>query len=199
MGVLFGDEAFVPAGGDEIEREAAALEAIGMSPEYALGQARSSWHRDHQADVDDQPEREAREARRATSEANFWRGLRVGEVHTFSEGMDALRAGSLVADELERRAEDRERRRRQEDRPAPSIGQLSGGTMAVPPAEPPASRRARLAARAREIIASGPKPVVKETPEQYAERYCRPSGGDGGVRYRNEVVRRDGGEIISVR
>jgi hypothetical protein len=84
-------------------------------------------------------------------------------------------------------------------RPAQTVGQLSGGTTPVPPPEHPATRAARLRRRAREIIASGPKPVpVKETPEQYAERYGRPSRDDD-VRYRNDVVRRDGGEIISIR
>jgi hypothetical protein len=198
---LYSDVPLTPDS-DRIEAEAEALQRIGLSPAYAWGVAQQSSRRDLAAERETREERQARADRAESATGGRWLAERHGELRTLAERMNEFREAAAVGDQLERRREASEQRQRQEmwPRPAPSIGQLSGGTTPVPPAENPASRRARLTARAREIIASGPKaPSVKETPEQYAERYGRPSGGDGGVRYRNEVVRRDGGEIIAIR
>jgi hypothetical protein len=174
---LFGDQPFVPAGEAEIRRTAAGLEAVGLSPAFALGAARSFAHQDRRAELADREDRLEREARRSAAEARFLLGVRSGEARTPGQAMAGIVAASADGDELERRREASEARRMRD----PMIGQLSGTTMPVPP-ETPATRAARLRRRTREIL--GPKrPAQKDTVADYL-RY-----GGGGDQSRHISVR----------
>jgi hypothetical protein len=199
VSVLFGDAPLQPDS-DQIEKAAADYRAHGLSPEYALGQAQADSRRDQLADRELREERTAQADRVEGKQTAFLMALRRGEAHTFAEGMKARYEAGLVADEIERRQEAHRRRDLYPDR---MIGQLSGTSLPVPAPETPASKRARVARRAKEIVAAmgdsrhgsmsglGSKPAERDTVEQYRQ-YGR-SEPDDGVRYR------DGGGIVSIR
>jgi hypothetical protein len=177
---LYGDQALQPD--SQVEKDYADYQKVGMSPDMAL--ARAQWEAwwSRQADLADKPERDARDARVGSLETGFAMAVRRGEAHTLQEKFAEIYDLSLKEDELGRRAESH--RRRQGEILPP--GQLSGSSTPVPaPVESPASKRSKLAAATKRILGAGPKPAsVKETPEQYAARYCRSENEPRHVSYR---------------
>jgi hypothetical protein len=154
VSVLYGDQPTQPDS-EQIAKDAAHYQAIGMSPDSALARAgwESWWTR--RGDQENKPERDARQARVEALQGQFWMAQRRGETHTLQEKLQAIHEASLVEDELERRRVDHERRRGEIMPP----GQLTSGPAAPVPApapETPATRAARVRRRVDQIL--GPRP-----------------------------------------
>jgi hypothetical protein len=180
---IFGDEALQPDAA--IEAEIAGLTAIGMSPQTARNVARASKLRDLANENERKVKAAARAERVASMETAFFMATRTGVARTPQQLVADAAVSMDNADLIAAAAE-----RRREVYPAPSmIGEMAGRTEAIPAPQSPASKRARVAQRAKQILA-GSKSAKRDTPEEYAAAYCR----QGDVSYRDS-----GNRHISVR